>query len=72
MKVEAACRYFTVLSGAGDRVLDCGADSFHALTVTGGEGEIGGLPARKGDTFFVPAGYGKYAARGVTYLLTRI
>lgn len=69
-RLLAACPYFTVyhLAAAGECALDAGADSFHALTVLGGQLKLGAageaLSLQKGETVFLPAGLGRYVLRG--------
>ena len=66
----ASCEYFSVrLLTVTDSVsLEATAESFHALTVTEGEGTLrhasGELPLRKGDTLFLPACCGHYTLEG--------
>ena len=45
-------------------VLNADESSFNHLLIIDGEGEIEGRKAKKGDSFFVPAGYGKYTVGG--------
>lgn len=65
-----ACEYFTAslleIDGeAGDRA---GEESFHSLLVLEGEGELcwqgGQIALRKGDSYFLPAGFGPYTLKG--------
>lgn len=60
------CEYFDVHKiTVNDTVtLNADANSFHSLLVLDGEGKIGGLDAKKGDSFFVPAGFGEYTLTG--------
>ena len=47
--------------------------SFHHILVIDGAGTVGGRTAVKGDSFFVPAGYGEYKIGGdIEILITRI
>jgi hypothetical protein len=55
---ESAAAFFW----ADNRVETAGR--FMALIVLDGEGEIGGLPARRGEVFAVPAGVRELEARG--------
>ena len=62
-------------NGAFEGVTD--EKSFVSLLVTDGEGELtcGGEPVvvKKGDSFFLPAGSGSYAVRGICQtLVTRV
>jgi len=73
--VLASCKYFTVeeRSFSGKEELFCGGSSFNAVSVLEGKGDIEGISFRKGDTFFVPAGYGRYSLSGEgLFLLTRV
>ena len=73
--VIASCRYFTVEEHSfwGRLELFCGKESFNAVSVLEGEGGIEGIPFKKGDTFFVPAGFGRYALKGEgLFLLTKV
>ena len=48
-------------------------DSFNHILVTAGNGEIDGKPAKKGDSYFVPAGYGDYTVKGnIEIIVTRV
>lgn len=71
------CGYFTVDRYEGSFTARCGAESFHALLVTEGEGILtcGGQSRRirRGGCFFLPAGSGEYRVDGgcrtlVTYI----
>lgn len=44
--------------------LDATKESFNHILVIDGSGEIDGMPLKKGDSFFVPAGYGNYKISG--------
>ena len=59
-------KYFTVrkLTVSGSRELSADAGSFIALTCVGGSGKVGCENASAGDSFFVPAGYGKVTLMG--------
>jgi mannose-6-phosphate isomerase len=47
--------------------------SFNHILVIDGKGEIDGRPAKKGDSYFVPAGYGDYTISGkIEFLTTKI
>ena len=53
--------------------LSADEDSFNHILVTDGNGEIDGNPAKKGDSYFVPAGYGDYTVKGdIEIIVTRI
>ncbi len=45
-------------------VFEASAKSFNSLLVLDGEGEIDGVKLKKGDSFFIPAGYGEYTFKG--------
>lgn len=73
--IIAACKYFTVERHefSGSLGLNCDLSSFNAVSVLEGNGVIEGQPYTKGDTFFIPAGYGKYTLSGNgLILLTRV
>ena len=55
-------KYFNVqrIVLRGTRSMYAGEKSFHCLTCVGGEGSIDGQKIRRGDSFFVPAGFGEY------------
>lgn len=71
----AQCDYFDVsrLDIAESAVLCAGEESFHSLLFLSGNGTIsyagGALEFKKGDSFFVPAGMGKYEISGVCELI---
>ena len=64
--VLGSCEYFTARKFAidGGRVLTASDASFHAITVIEGGGSVAGISFNKGDTLFIPAGYGKYEING--------
>lgn len=39
-------------------------NSFACITCVKGQGEIGGQPIQKGDSYFVPANYGSFMLNG--------
>ncbi len=45
-------------------VFEASAKSFNSLLVLDGEGEIDGVKLKKGDSCFIPAGYGEYTFKG--------
>ncbi len=48
-------------------------NSFNHILIIDGSGEINGIKAKKGDSFFVPAGFGNYEIKGETeVLITKI
>ena len=71
ISVLAMCRYFAAerVSVSGSAKFDCGSGSFNIFTVIGGEGEIAGRAAKAGDSFIMPAGFGRYEVTGeLTYI----
>ncbi len=64
--VLGSCDYFTATyySVKGEREFYADNGSFACVTAISGEGEIDGQNFKKGDSFFVPAGYGKYLISG--------
>ncbi|MBO5879294.1 MAG: ROK family protein [Clostridia bacterium] len=66
-------KYFTVRKMHASATLFADKKSFQAITVVAGRGMIDGINARLGDSFFVPAGYGKYEVLGdMEFLLTEV
>ena len=54
-------------------VLQANPRSFQCITCVDGQGELDGQSIRKGDSFFVPAGYGNYQIKGeVQIIMTEI
>ncbi len=71
----ASCEYFNVnkYEISGEAVLCADGKSFNSVLILDGEGEIDGAKAVKGDSFFVPAGYGEYKLGGnLTAIVTDI
>lgn len=70
----ARCRYFTVHYKNLNGKCELSADqrSFRTLTFLSGAGKIGDLSYQKGDTFFIPAGYGAFVVEGVGEFITTI
>ncbi len=62
----ATSEYFNVnkLAISEKAVLNAKADSFCSLLVLDGEFEVGGVSLNKGESCFVPAGYGEFAVEG--------
>ena len=60
------CDLFTVNHYDVEKSLTLEADekSFNHVLVIDGEGKINGNPLKKGDSFFIPAGFGKYEICG--------
>lgn len=67
----ASCKLFTVYHFEISKSVTLFADktSFNHVLVTEGSGEIGGIPFKKGDSFFVPASYGEYTVSGKCEIL---
>ena len=63
--------YFTVkrIKVAGRYALNTDKDSFACVTCVRGAGKLAGQTVNKGDSFFVPAGYGEYFADGEMELI---
>ncbi len=61
-----SCEYFNVNKIKCDGTVSLTADnkSFNSILVLDGEGTIGGIQAKKGDSFFIPADFGKYELSG--------
>lgn len=69
------CDLFTVdrYKITSDITLTADEDSFNHILVTDGNGEIDGKSAKKGDSYFVPAGYGDYTVKGdIEIIVTRV
>ena len=60
------CDLFTVNHYDVEKSLTLETDekSFNHVLVIDGEGEINGKSLKKGDSFFIPAGFGKYEICG--------
>ena len=71
----ARCPYFTVIRGnftMKDEV-ETDGQSFLSVTFLSGKGEIEGQAFAKGDTFFIPANYGKVSMVGTgEYVLSKV
>ena len=70
-----ACNLFSVDRYAVSESVSLSADagSFHHLLMLDGSGSINGRAAKKGDSFFVPAGFGAYTVNGsIEFLLTKM
>lgn len=59
-------RYFTttLVNLQGEKALFADKNSFSCITCVQGEGEIDGQKVCLGDSYFVPAGYGKFTVKG--------
>lgn len=60
------CEYFTVQKYEieSEQQLSTDEKSFHCLTCVKGNGFIENMEIKQGDSFFVPANYGKYVIKG--------
>ena len=65
-EVIGASKYFTVtkVRVLGETALKTDKKSFCCLTVVKGNGEVDGRSAKLGDSFFVPANFGKFIIKG--------
>ena len=63
---RTSCEYFSCesFSFKGEKKLFAGEDSFVAILILSGSFETEGKTYRKGDTVFVPAGYGDFTLSG--------
>jgi len=69
------CDLFTVnkYTADGEITLFANEKSFHHILITDGFGKIKDMPFKKGDSFFVPAGFGSYTISGhAEVLITNI
>lgn len=74
-QVLTECSLFSVDRYKVEKSVMLNADekSFNHLLIIDGKGEIDGRPAKKGDSYFVPAGYGSYTVSGkIEFLKTKI
>ncbi|MBQ8685297.1 MAG: class I mannose-6-phosphate isomerase [Clostridia bacterium] len=64
--ILGSCEYFTVTKRTVKGALEQAADesSFHCVICVAGSGRVGEHTATRGDSFFVPAGYGGYRLEG--------
>ena len=64
-------RYFTTTSVKvqGEKTLFADKNSFKCVICVQGEGEIDGQKVCLGDSYFVPAGYGKFTVKGDMHLI---
>ncbi len=70
-----SCELFTVYryDCESEIELTAGEESFNHLLIIEGNGNINGRQFKKGDSYFVPAGYGKYKIEGnAEIILTKI
>ena len=65
------CEYFRVkkLNVMEKCTLEAGIGSFNSILVLDGEGELDGIKLKKGESCFVPSGYGKYTFVGKAELV---
>ena len=65
------CEYFRVkkLSVKEKCSLEAGIGSFNSVLVLDGEGELDGVKLKKGDSCFIPSGYGKYTFVGKSEII---
>lgn len=73
--VLGVSKYFNVrrLEVSGTRYCETNQKSFCCITCVDGDGSIDGQDVHRGDSFFVPAGYGQYALSGnMTVIITDI
>ena len=61
-----SCEYFNVnkIKVDGEVTLSATEKSFNSILVLDGQGEVGGIKAEKGDSFFIPAGFDNYNVKG--------
>lgn len=66
VQLLSRCEYFRVNKVCAREKCDLEAseNSFNSILVLDGEGEIDGIKLKKGDSCFIPAGYGKYTFKG--------
>lgn len=71
VQLLSECEYFRVnkVSVREKCELEAGKASFNSVLVLDGEGEIDGVELKKGDSCFIPAGYGKYLFKGKAELI---
>lgn len=62
VQLLSKCEYFRVSKVSVEEkcTLEAGKGSFNSVLVLEGQGEIDGVELKKGDSCFIPAGYGKY------------
>ncbi|MBE6879247.1 MAG: class I mannose-6-phosphate isomerase [Ruminococcaceae bacterium] len=61
-----SCEYFNVnkIKVESEVKLSATEKSFNSILVLDGQGEVGGIKAEKGDSFFIPAGFDNYNVKG--------
>jgi mannose-6-phosphate isomerase len=69
--VVADCSYFNITRYRIETAqsFECDGFSFNAVNIIEGSGLIDNIPFTKGDTFFVPAGTGKFTVKGKAEIL---
>lgn len=65
------CEYFRVKKlGVKEKcTLEAGSNTFNSILVLDGEGELDGVKLKKGDSCFIPSGYGKYTFFGKSEII---
>jgi len=68
------CKYFTVYEySVRSACITADKKSFNSVTFLSGQGSIENLKFKKGDTFFIPSGYGNYTIKGESkFLVTKV
>lgn len=71
VQLLSQCEYFRVNKVCTEEkcTLEANEKSFNSILVLDGEGEIGGVKLKKGESCFIPAGYGKYTFNGKAELV---
>lgn len=71
VQLLSRCEYFRVNKVCIEEkcTLEAENKSFNSILVLDGEGEIDGVKLKKGDSCFIPAGYGKYTFSGKAELI---
>lgn len=71
VQLLSRCEYFRVNKVCIEEkcTLEAEKQSFNSILVLDGEGEIDGVKLKKGDSCFIPAGYGKYTFSGKAELI---
>lgn len=67
----ASSKYFNVYkyNVSDKKTFNSSKESFCAVCITHGSGSIDGIEYKKGDTFFVPAGYGSFCIEGSSQII---
>ncbi len=71
IQLLSSCEYFNVnkISVSEKCFLEADGDSFNSILVLDGNGDIDGVEIKKGESCFIPAGYGKYTFNGKAELI---